>query len=545
MSYSKGLNASKATFTKNRTKDSTSPFSGLCTTCLEGCPGLCEVGKSAFRGREVLYPQPYGTTTFASEKDYPLDYSHLNIMGTAVGAKGIEPDSDKAIFPAVNLEGQVGAKDSIKLKIPIIIPGLGSTKVAKDNWEDLAAGAAISGAILTVGENVCGMDPDAVVKGGKVVSSPNMKARIKNYRDWQDGYGEIVVQSNVEDTRLGVLEYAIQELGVEAVEIKWGQGAKDIGGEVKVSTLNDALQLQKRGYVVYPDPEDLQVQELFKAGGFKEFERHSRVGMVTEESFLSRVEELRQAGAKYVFLKTGAYRPVDLARAVKFASKGRIDLLTVDGAGGGTGMSPWRMMNEWGVPTLYLQSLLHNYLSQLKAQGEFIPSVCIAGGFSLEDQIFKGLALGAPFVNAVGMARGPLSAVMVGKTLGKGIKNGKIPADIARNYGTTREQIFNTIHKLKNKYGSDVDKIPAGALGLYTYFDRLETGLKQLMCGARKFSLEHLSRQDLACLTKESAEVTGIPFVMDLDRDEADKILKEVAAETYTFTDYKRSASSN
>jgi hypothetical protein len=51
-----------------------------------------------------------------------------------------------------------------------------------------------------------------------------------------------------------------------------------------------------------------------------------------------------------LFLKTGAYRPADLARAIAWASKYKLDLLTVDGAGGGTGMSPWRTMNEWGIP---------------------------------------------------------------------------------------------------------------------------------------------------------------------------------------------------
>jgi glutamate synthase domain-containing protein 2 len=79
---------------------------------------------------------------------------------------------------------------------------------------------------------------------------------------------------------------------------------------------------------------------------------------VDEQGFHKEVERLKKVGAKYVSLKTGAYRPADLARAVKYASDAKIDLLTVDGAGGGTGMSPWRMMNEWGVPTVYLQSLL-------------------------------------------------------------------------------------------------------------------------------------------------------------------------------------------
>jgi len=45
------------------------------------------------------------------------------------------------------------------------------------------------------------------------------------------------------------------------------------------------------------------VIKAFEKGAFKELERHSRLGMVDEESFVKRVEELRKAGAKYVFLK--------------------------------------------------------------------------------------------------------------------------------------------------------------------------------------------------------------------------------------------------
>jgi len=70
------------------------------------------------------------------------------------------------------------------------------------------------------------------------------------------------------------------------------------------------------------------------------------------------VEVLRAAGAKYVFLKTGAYRPSDLALAVRCASEAKLDLLTVDAAGGGTGMSPWRMMNEWGVPPIVIMVII-------------------------------------------------------------------------------------------------------------------------------------------------------------------------------------------
>jgi hypothetical protein len=311
------INATAATLTKNRTEDSVVPVSGMCVTCVDGCIGMCEIGKSAYRGHEVIYPQPFGVITTAGEKIYPVDYSHFNIMGTAVGAHGIEADSDKAIFPEVNLEVRVGHDDGLKFRYPWIIPGIGSTDVAKNNWEGLAIGSALAGTGLTIGENVVGMDMESVIENGRVVDTVDLKRRVKLYQDHQiDGYGAIIVQANVEDTRLGAQEYAISELGVETVELKWGQGAKNIGGEVKIKDLKKAQELFRRGYVVLPNPTDEAVIKAYERGTFHEFERHSRVGMVEEESFAARVEELRSAGAKYVFLKTGAYRPADLARAI-------------------------------------------------------------------------------------------------------------------------------------------------------------------------------------------------------------------------------------
>jgi glutamate synthase domain-containing protein 2 len=496
----------------------------MCVTCVDGCIGMCEIGKSAYRGHEVLYPQPFGIITAASEKDYPVDLSDFTILGTAAGAFGAEPDPDKATFPKVSIETAVGQDKGIKLKVPFVISGMGSTNVAKQNWEGLAGGAAISGAILTVGENVVGMDDQSEFKDGRVVRSVDLENRVKFYKDWQDGYGTVAIQANVEDTRLAVQEYAIQKLGVETVELKWGQGAKDIGGEVKIKRLSKAQELKRRGYIVLPDPEDPEVIQAFERGSFKEFERHSRLGMVEEESFMQRVEELRQAGAKYVFLKTGAYRPVDLARAVKYASKAKLDLLTVDGAGGGTGMSPWRMMNEWGIPSVELWSLTYQYCKKLDEKGEYVPDIAFAGGITFEDQIFKALALGAPYVKIVGMARGPMAATMVGKTIGRRIQEDQIPVYVER-FGNSREEIFVTATELKHQLGDRFDQLHSGAIGLYSYFERLAQGLRQLMAGARKFNLGYMTRDDLACLTREAADVSGIPFVTELDKQEVEDIL--------------------
>ncbi len=520
------VNSSAATLTKNRTEDSVTPQSGMCVTCVDGCIGMCEIGKSAYRGHEVVYPQPFGVITTASEKQYPVDYSHLTILGGVIGAKGIEADSDKAIFPNVDLEVTYGRTKKVKFRYPWLIAGIGSTNVAKNNWEGIALGSALTGTGLTIGENVVGMDPDSQIENGRVVDTADLKWRVKLYQDHQrDGYGAIIVQANVEDTRLGVHEYAINELGVECVELKWGQGAKNIGGEVKIKNLPKAKMLRERGYVLVPDPLDPDVIKSYERGAFKEFERHSRVGMVSEEGFASRVEELRKAGAKYISLKTGAYRPVDLARALLFASRYELDLLTIDGAGGGTGMSPWRMMNEWGIPPVELHSLAQAYARRLADKGKYVPAIAVAGGFTFEDQIFKGLAMGAPFVKLIGMARGPIAAAMVGKTIGKAIDAHQIPVYVER-FGSSKDEIFISSGDLRAELGDhEFESLPTGAVGIYTYYERLAHGLRQLMAGSRKFTLEHLSRDDLASLTPIASEISGIQYVMDVDSSDVDAML--------------------
>ncbi|MDO9071590.1 MAG: FMN-binding glutamate synthase family protein, partial [Deltaproteobacteria bacterium] len=198
-------NRSPATLTKNRVK--AAPGSGICVTCLDSCPGPCEIGRSAIRGREMLYPQPFGNVTAGADKDYPVDFSYFNVQGTCVGAVGIKADSDTAIFPAVDVTAEIGVKEKVKLSFPAFTGALGSTEIARVHWESMAIGAAISGIIIVCGENVCGMDPHADIKAGRIVRSPEMERRIKTFRKWYQGKGDIIVQANVEDGRLGVPEY--------------------------------------------------------------------------------------------------------------------------------------------------------------------------------------------------------------------------------------------------------------------------------------------------------------------------------------------------
>jgi glutamate synthase domain-containing protein 2 len=331
---------------------------------------------------------------------------------------------------------------------------------------------------------------------------------------------------NVEDTRLGVAEYVNKKHGLETIELKWGQGAKCIGGEIKVNSLERALELQKRGYIVTPDPSNPLIQKSFKEGAFKEFERHSRLGFIDEKGFYDEVERLRNLGFKRITLKTGAYGLRELAMAIKWGSKAKIDLLTIDGAPGGTGMSPWRMMEEWGMPSLYLQAAASEFCKKLADKGERAPDIAFAGAFSSEDGVFKALALGAPFCKAVCMGRALMIPGMVGKNIQEWIKDGKLPNTVGQ-FGSTPEEIFVCYEEVKDIVGADEMKnIPLGAVGIYSYSQKIRIGLQQLMAGARCFSVPAITRRELMSLTEECARVTGIPYLMDAYREEAMAILE-------------------
>jgi glutamate synthase domain-containing protein 2 len=522
-------NANEATRSANRSR-SVVPSSGLCSRCIDGCTGNCEVFRATFRGRELIYPGPFGEITAGGDKEYPVDYSHLNIQGYALGAEGlpagVEGNSDTATFPSVNTETEYGWDIKVRMKVPIFTGALGSTEIARKNWEHFAVGAAISGVTLVCGENVCGIDP-ALERdsNGKVSSAPDMDRRIEVYRRYHQGYGEILVQMNVEDTRLGVAEYVHKKHGLETIELKWGQGAKCIGGEIKVSSLERALELQKRGYIVTPDPSNPLAQAAFKDGSLKEFERHSRLGFIDEEGFYAEVERLRNIGFKRITLKTGAYSLRELAMAIRWGSNAKIDLLTIDGSGGGTGMSPWRMMEEWGMPSLYLHSAAYEFCQRLADKGEQVPDIAFAGGFSSEDGVYKALALGAPFVKAVCMGRALMIPGMVGKNIAAWIQGGRLPNTVGQ-FGSTPEEIFVCYEDVKSIVGADEMKnIPLGAVGIYSYAEKIRVGLQQLMAGTRCFSVPVINRRHLMSLTEECARVTGIPYLMDAYREEALKIL--------------------
>ena len=259
----------------------------------------------------------------------------------------------------------------------------------------------LAGFPIVIGENVVGVDKESEINNGKTVESPEMERRIEYFRRYYDGYGAIIIQMNVEDTKNGVAEFLIDKYGNDVIiELKWGQGAKDIGGEIQVTDLEYAQFLKKRGYIVDPDPTDPIVIEAFKNRAIISFARHSRLGATdmhsaeeTRESFMNSISYLRKIGYKRITLKTGAYGMENLAMAIRYSADAKLDLLTIDGAGGGTGMSPWNMMQNWGIPSLALHAKTYEYCDILAKKGIKVPDISLAGGLAREDHLFKALSL--------------------------------------------------------------------------------------------------------------------------------------------------------
>ena len=528
--------------------------SGLCTLCRADCQGRCETWLSSLVGRKLLYPRSFGIVTAGANNTthVGVSYNSLRIQGYAYGSQGIPQglthDPDDCIFPNVRLETEFGNEVKTKIRMPLMTGALGSTFVAEKYWNSFAVGGALVGIPVVIGENVVGVDRESNIKPGetkkgKIENAPELDRRIETYLRYHEGYGAIIVQLNVEDTRNGVAEYVVDKYGEKAIiELKWGQGAKDIGGEIQVTSLDYALFLKERGYVVDPDPTIPEVQKAFEEGSIKSFARHSRLGGTNLDSvdqvradFMASVEYLRTIGFKRITLKTGSYGMEELAMAIKFASDAKLDLLTIDGSGGGTGMSPWNMMQSWGVPSINLHSKAYEYASILAGKGQKVVDLSFAGGFALEDHIFKALALGAPFTKLVCMGRGIMIPGFVGSNIEGALHpekrasvNGhwsELPKSVLE-VGSSAKEIFASYFDVEKKVGKDEMKnIPYGAIAFYTLADKLACGLQQLMAGARKFSLDQMTRSDLMSGNRETAAETGIPHVADCNDEGAKKIL--------------------
>jgi hypothetical protein len=354
-------NASIVTKTSRTFPQNISP-SGLCSICI--LCGKCEVGKKAKEGR-TLFPVPFGTAQFGAEKKLP-SLNDIQIVPELFG--------EQIIFRNVKTETEVGG---FKSKLPLAIAAMGSTKVAHSRGKVLSEGAALAGIPAIIGENVY-----------PTYGEDGLKERINAFLEsWDKKYGAIIVQVNVEDRKIGTFEKAL-ELGAMGIEIKLGQGAKQgLGGEIQFEGKELAKKYRELGYMVIEREEG-------------KFERHSSPGSIKEN-------ELREMLIKYsefnvpiwvkVGMGRGIHQLIQVLNKIKKEQNVLLECLTIDGYGGGTGMSPWLIMNEVGLPSFYVFSREFDVNFDILLAGGYINGVDITKAMMLGA---SGAAMGRAFLIA-------------------------------------------------------------------------------------------------------------------------------------------------
>lgn len=472
--------------------------SGMCSFCTQECDGTCEIALSAVLGKQSVYPTNTGDNQVASEKLYPVDYSHFNINGRVFGVTGAENTFEDANIYKVNLEREYGVFNPIKMTMPIILPAL-----IKLNWKDYYGGAAMAGVSCVIGEEARGRDPNLKIENGKIVEFNELKVMLDSFRKYDRGYGQVILQSNIEDDMLGLPEYAITKHQVEAMEFKFGQSAKGVQPVRKVKDREEAIKKQEQGDMIFPDPMSEEVLEKLEKGLSPNFYHYGRLPIWDEEYLIKRFKELRNMGLKNLYFKMAGYDKADIKRVLKLASEVKADMVTFDGAGGGSGYSPVKMMNEWGQPTIMLEKSVYKAVQKLKEKKKYVPAITITGGFSSEDQVFKALAMGNGDITAVGLCRASMTAAMMGINIGEKIKSGNVPK-LFSQYGNTVEEIFLDLKDLEYIYDQKGGNFSLGAVGVFSYLNKIAFGLKHFAALNRKFDIKYFDKTDLIPLTKEA-----------------------------------------
>ena len=258
--------------------------------------------------------------------------------------------------------------------------------------------------------------------------------------------------------------------------------------------------------IVHPDPSDPAVQEAYAKGACPMFWVYSRLPMWTEEYLVKRISGLRELGLKNVYFKMAGYDRQDLEQVLRIAAAAEVDMVTFDGAGGGSGYSPTKMMNEWGLPAICMEVALVEICKKLESEGLSLPAITLTGGFSTEDQVFKALAIGAPYITHIGLCRAAMAAAMSGEKMGQLLEEGKVPPHLAK-YGSTKEEIFAELPELRSLYGEEADKMSTGAIGAYSYLKRIAFGLQHFAALNRKFDVKYLDRSDVIPMTRDAKDL--------------------------------------
>ena len=206
------------------------------------------------------------------------------------------------------------------------------------------------------------------------------------------------------------------------------------------------------------------------------------------DDLVIKVEEFREAtGYRIpVSVKLGAGRVRD---DIKIAYKDGFDFVELDGMQGSTGAGGAEVMEHVGVPTLAAITQAMAALEEVEGLGKM--EVVLMGGVRDGIDAVKGLCLGA---NAVAM--GTAVIIAGGCIACMQCHVGQCVTGIATQ-DPTHERRYNPVAEARN---------------IHRYLEGVRWQIAALTQALGYGSTTQLSRDDLVALTRDAAEMTGLPY---------------------------------
>ncbi|MER7185409.1 glutamate synthase-related protein [Streptomyces hyaluromycini] len=360
-------------------------------------PGFpeAEVRRRARLGAAAAFPDPdaYGQVLLGAAPAAPADtIDAMRIVPPVLMPQRLSRLLDLGREPTyrdVELDTVVGGFPS---RLPVYLSALGSTRAASgDLGLAVALAAGRAGVPMVIGENVVpthGYRPDGGAHDGVLL------ARLRAYAESApEGVGGVVVQQSTEDADAEVWNLAYSDPaattlladGRLAFELKVGQGAKPGLGGMSVLPRTEGAEIAGQ-YLI---------DDLFGPDR-PEVLRSSSPGTFTEEILRQQIRLMYNNFPRArIWVKLPPGRDIAAATAVAWAAGA--DAVTVDGAEGGSGWSPFASLDHVGLP-------LAECLRRIgRPQG----CLLVSGRMWAGPRAVKALALGA---TAVGLGRAALIA---------------------------------------------------------------------------------------------------------------------------------------
>ena len=83
---------------------------------------------------------------------------------------------------------------------------------------------------------------------------------------------------------------------------------------------------------------------------------------------------------------------------------------------------------------------------------------------------------------------------------------GQLPVELQR-FGSTKDELFPDLRELRELYGDEADNFSTGAIGVYSYLNRIAFGLKHFAALNRKFDLKYIEKKDIFPLTRDAKDI--------------------------------------